>query len=236
MGYYGYGYYFDPTYFLVLIGAVLCIWAQARVSSTYNRYSRVLSRTGMTGAQAAQRILQLSGIYDVRIEHVGGKLTDHYDPVNKVLRLSDTVYGSTSVAAIGVAAHECGHAVQHDKGYAPLQFRSALVPVANIGSKAGIPLILLGALLGMNQTLIHIGIWVFALAVLFQLVTLPVEFNASGRALAMLGDYGMLDRDETKGCRKVLQAVALTYVAAAASAILQLLRLVLLFGGNRRRD
>ena len=229
MGYYGYGYYFDPTYFLVLIGAVLCIWAQARVSSTYNRYSRVLSRTGMTGAQAAQRILQLSGIYDVRIEHVGGKLTDHYDPVNKVLRLSDTVYGSTSVAAIGVAAHECGHAVQHDKGY-------ALVPVANIGSKAGIPLILLGALLGMNQTLIHIGIWVFALAVLFQLVTLPVEFNASGRALAMLGDYGMLDRDETKGCRKVLQAAALTYVAAAASAILQLLRLVLLFGGNRRRD
>ena len=236
MGYYGYGYYFDPTYFLVLIGAVLCIWAQARVSSTYNRYSRVLSRIGMTGAQAAQRILQLSGIYDVRIEHVGGKLTDHYDPVNKVLRLSDTVYGSTSVAAIGVAAHECGHAVQHDKGYAPLQFRSALVPVANIGSKAGIPLILLGALLGMNQTLIHIGIWVFALAVLFQLVTLPVEFNASGRALAMLGDYGMLDRDETKGCRKVLQAAALTYVAAAASAILQLLRLVLLFGGNRRRD
>ena len=236
MGYYGYGYYFDPTYFLVLIGAVLCIWAQARVSSTYNRYSRVLSRTGMTGAQAAQRIQQLSGIYDVRIEHVGGKLTDHYDPVNKVLRLSDTVYGSTSVAAIGVAAHECGHAVQHDKGYAPLQFRSALVPVANIGSKAGIPLILLGALLGMNQTLIHIGIWVFALAVLFQLVTLPVEFNASGRALAMLGDYGMLDRDETKGCRKVLQAAALTYVAAAASAILQLLRLVLLFGGNRRRD
>ncbi len=236
MGYYGYGYYFDPTYFLVLIGAVLCIWAQARVSSTYNRYSRVLSRTGMTGAQAAQRILQLSGIYDVRIEHVGGKLTDHYDPANKVLRLSDTVYGSTSVAAIGVAAHECGHAVQHDKGYAPLQFRSALVPVANIGSKAGIPLILLGALLGMNQTLIHIGIWVFALAVLFQLVTLPVEFNASGRALAMLGDYGMLDRDETKGCRKVLQAAALTYVAAAASAILQLLRLVLLFGGNRRRD
>ena len=236
MGYYGYGYYFDPTYFLVLIGAVLCIWAQARVSSTYNRYSRVLSRTGMTGAQAAQRILKLSGIYDVRIEHVGGKLTDHYDPVNKVLRLSDTVYGSTSVAAIGVAAHECGHAVQHDKGYAPLQFRSALVPVANIGSKAGIPLILLGALLGMNQTLIHIGIWVFALAVLFQLVTLPVEFNASGRALAMLGDYGMLDRDETKGCRKVLQAAALTYVAAAASAILQLLRLVLLFGGNRRRD
>lgn len=236
MGYYGYGYYFDPTYFLVLIGAVLCIWAQARVQSTYSKYSKVLSRTGMTGAQAAQRILQMSGIYDVRIEHIGGNLTDHYDPSNKVLRLSDTVYGSSSVAAIGVAAHECGHAVQHDKGYAPLQFRSALVPVANIGSKAGIPLIILGAFLGMNQTLIHIGIWVFALAVLFQVVTLPVEFNASGRALAMLGDYGMLDRDETAGCRKVLRAAALTYVAAAASSILQLLRLVLLFGGNRRRD
>lgn len=236
MGYYGFGYYFDPTYFLVLIGAVFCIWAQARVSSTYSKYSKVMSRTGMTGAQAAQRILQLSGIYDVRIEHVAGNLTDHYDPSNKVLRLSDSVYGSPSVAAIGVAAHECGHAVQHDKGYAPLRFRSALVPVANIGSKAGIPLILLGALLGMNQTLIHIGIWVFALAVLFQVVTLPVEFNASGRALAMLGDYGMLDRDETNGCRKVLKAAALTYVAAAASAILQLLRLVLLFGNDRRRD
>ena len=236
MGYYGYGYYFDPTYFLVLIGVVLCIWAQARVQSTYSKYSKVLSRTGMTGAQAAQRILQMSGIYDVRIEHIGGNLTDHYDPSNKVLRLSDTVYGSSSVAAIGVAAHECGHAVQHDKGYAPLQFRSALVPVANIGSKAGIPLIILGAFLGMNQTLIHIGIWVFALAVLFQVVTLPVEFNASGRALAMLGDYGMLDRDETAGCRKVLRAAALTYVAAAASAVLQLLRLVILFGGDRRRD
>lgn len=237
MGHYGYyGYYFDPTYFLVLIGAVLCIWAQMRVSSTYNKYARVRSRTGMTGAQAAQRILQMSGIYDVRIEQVGGSLTDHYDPTHKVLRLSDTVYGSTSVAAIGVAAHECGHAVQHDKGYAPLRIRSALVPAANIGSRAGIPLILLGALLGMNQTLIQIGIWVFALAVLFQVVTLPVEFNASGRALAMLDGYGMLERDEVKGCKKVLQAAALTYVAAAASAILQLLRLVLLFGRKSSRD
>ncbi len=237
MGHYGYyGYYFDPTYILVLIGAVLCLWAQARVSSTYKKYSRVRSRSGLTGAAAAQRILQMSGIYDVRIEHVRGELTDHYDPANKVLRLSDSVYGSNSIAAIGVAAHECGHAVQHDKGYAPLSVRTALVPAANIGSKAGIPLILLGALLGMNQLLIQIGIWVFALAVLFQVVTLPVEFNASGRALAMLGDYGMLERDETSGCRKVLSAAALTYVAAAASAILQLLRLVLLFGNNRNRD
>lgn len=236
MGYYRYGYYFDPTYFLVLIGAVLCIAAQARVSSTYNKFSRVRSRTGMTGAEAAQKILQMSGIYDVRIEHVGGSLTDHYDPTKKVLRLSDTVYGSDSLAAIGVAAHECGHAVQHNKGYAPLQIRSTLVPAANIGSKAGIPLIILGAILGMNQVLIQIGIWVFALAVLFQVVTLPVEFNASGRALAMLGDYGMMANDEVRSCRKVLSAAALTYVAAAASAILQLLRLVLLFGGNRRRD
>lgn len=234
---YGYsGYGFDSTYLLVLIGAVLCIWAQMRVKSTYKKYARVRSRSGMTGAQAAQRILQLSGIYDVRIEHVRGELTDHYDPSGKVLRLSDSVYGSDSIAAIGVAAHECGHAVQHDKGYAPLNFRTALVPVANIGSRIGIPIIILGAILSMNQPLIHIGIWVFALAVLFQLVTLPVEYNASGRALAMLGNYGMLAQDEVKGCRKVLSAAALTYVAAAATAVLQLLRLILLFGGGRRRD
>lgn len=235
MGHYGfYGFYFDPTYWLVLIGAILCLYAQARVSSAYSKYSRVRSRSGLTGAQAAQRILDLSGIYDVRIERIGGSLTDHYDPANKVLRLSDSVYGASSIAAIGVAAHECGHAVQHQQGYAPLKIRSALVPAANIGSKAGIPIIILGALLGMNQVLIQIGIWVFALAVLFQVVTLPVEFNASGRALAMLGDYGMMEQDEVRGCRKVLKAAALTYVAAAASAILQLLRLVLLFG--RRND
>ena len=234
MGHYGYyGYYFDPTYMLVLIGAVLCLYAQMRVNSTYSKYAKVRSRTGRPGAQAAPKILGMSGIFDVRIEHVGGRLTDHYDPAHKVLRLSDAVYGSTSIAAIGVAAHECGHAVQHQREYGPLKIRSALVPAANIGSRAGIPLIILGAVLGMNQMLIQIGIWVFALAVLFQVVTLPVEFNASGRALAMLGDYGMMERDEVSGCRKVLHAAALTYVAAAASAILQLLRLVLLFG---RRD
>lgn len=235
MGYY-YGYYFDPTYILVLIGAVLCLAAQAKVSMTYGKYEKVRSRTGMTGAQAAQRILEMSGIYDVRIERVSGRLTDHYDPTGKVLRLSDATYASGSVAAIGVAAHECGHAVQHHKGYGPLRLRSALVPAANIGSKAGIPLIILGALLGMNQILIQIGIWVFALAVLFQVVTLPVEFDASKRALAMLDGYGLMDREETAGCRKVLSAAALTYVAAAATAILQLLRLVLLFGGDKRRD
>lgn len=239
MRHYGgyYGMYFDPTYWLVIIGAILCIVAQLRVSSTFKKYSRVRSRSGMTGAQAAQRILELSGIYDVRVEHIRGELTDHYDPSAKVLRLSDATYGSDSVAAIGVAAHECGHAVQHHKSYAPLKIRTALVPAANIGSKLGIPIILLGALLGMNQMFIQIGIWVFALAVLFQVVTLPVEFNASGRALSMLGSYGLMGDEETRGCRKVLSAAALTYVAAAASSILQLFRLVLLFGNNdRRRD
>lgn len=232
-----YGYYYDSTYILVIIGALLCIFAQLKIQTTFKKYSKVMSRSGMTGAQAAQRILQLSGIYDVRIEHIRGELTDHYDPSSKVLRLSDSVYGSNSIAAIGVAAHECGHAVQHNKGYAPLKIRSALVPAANIGSKLGIPIILIGVILGMNQLFIQIGIWVFALAVLFQVVTLPVEFNASGRALNMLGGYGLMENDETKGCRKVLSAAALTYVAAAASSILQLLRLILLYGnnGNRRR-
>lgn len=237
MRYYGgyYGMYFDPTYLLVIIGALLCIFAQMKVSSTFHKYAKVRSRSGLTGAQAAQRILELSGIYDVRVEHIAGELTDHYDPSSKVLRLSDAAYGSTSIAAIGVAAHECGHALQHNKGYAPLKIRTALVPAANIGSKLGIPIILLGVLFGMNQLLIQIGIWVFALAVLFQVVTLPVEFNASGRALSMLGGYGLMENDETRGCRKVLNAAALTYVAAAASSILQLLRLILLFGNNNKR-
>lgn len=228
--------YFDPTYLLVIIGALLCIFAQMRVSMTFKKYSKVRSRSGLTGAQAAQRILELSGIYDVRVEHIRGELTDHYDPSSKVLRLSDATYASTSVAAIGVAAHECGHALQHNKGYAPLSFRTALVPAANIGSKLGIPIILLGVFFGMNQLFIQIGIWVFAIAVLFQVVTLPVEFNASGRALSMLGNYGLMENDETRGCRKVLSAAALTYVAAAASSILQLLRLILLFGNNSRRN
>lgn len=237
MRYYGgfYGFYFDPTYWLVIIGAVLCILAQTRVGSTFRKYAKVRSRSGMTGAQAAQRILELSGIYDVRVEYIKGELTDHYDPKAKVVRLSQSTYGSNSIAAIGVAAHECGHALQHNKGYAPLKIRTALVPAANIGSKLGIPIILLGVLFGMNQLFIQIGIWVFALAVLFQVVTLPVEYNASSRALAMLGDYGLMENEETQGCRKVLSAAALTYVAAAASSILQLLRLILLFGNNNRR-
>ncbi len=230
-----YGYYMDWTYILVLIGAIFSIIASAKVNSTFNKYQRVRSTTGFTGAQAAERILNQNGIYDVSIEHIGGNLTDHYDPRTKVLRLSDATYASQSVAAIGVAAHECGHALQHKENYAPLKLRSTIVPVANIGSRLGIPIILLGVLLGYNYLLVQIGIWTFSLAVLFQIVTLPVEFNASNRALRMLGQYGILGEEELSKTRKVLSAAAMTYVAAAAASILQLLRLVLLFG-RRDRD
>lgn len=228
-------YYMDWTYILVLIGAVLSMIASARVNSTFQKYSKVRSMTGMTGAEAAQRILQYNGIYDVQVQHVSGSLTDHYNPRDKTLNLSDSVYGSCSVAAVGVAAHECGHAIQHKENYGPLSIRSALVPAANIGSKLGIPIILIGVLLSYNSILIQIGIWVFSLAVLFQIVTLPVEFNASSRAVACLDQYGILAGEEVQSCRKVLKAAALTYVAAAASAILSLLRLILLFG-RRRND
>ncbi|MDE6891343.1 MAG: zinc metallopeptidase [Lachnospiraceae bacterium] len=229
-----FGYYYDPTYILVLIGAVLCILASSRVNSTYAKYARVRARGGMTGAEAAQRILSMSGINDVRIEHVSGNLTDHYDPSGKVLRLSDSVYASKSVAAIGVAAHECGHALQHKEGYFPLKFRSALVPAANIGSKLGLPLVIVSLVMGLGP-LARIGVWVFAIAVLFQIVTLPVEFNASNRALRMVESYGIMNTDEVDDCKRVLGAAALTYVAAAASSVLQLLRLLILTG-NRRRD
>jgi len=236
MPYYGYGFYYDPTYFLVLIGVILTVAASAKVNSTYSKYARVRSMTGMTGAQAAERILYYAGIRDVRIEHVRGNLTDHYDPSTKTVRLSDATYNSPSVAAVGVAAHECGHVLQHYEGYAPLKLRTTLVPAANIGSRLGIPIILIGILLGANSTLVTIGIWVFSLAVLFQVVTLPVEFNASHRAVQILDRQGILAGEEVKQCRKVLNAAALTYVAAAAASILQLLRLVLLFGGRDRRD
>lgn len=231
-----YGYYFDPTYLLVIIGAVICMLASASLNSTYAKYAQVRAMSGLTGAETAERILHYSGIYDVSIEHVTGKLTDHYDPTHKVLRLSDTTYNARSVAAIGVAAHECGHAVQHAKGYVPLTIRKSLVPVVNIGSNLSWPLILIGIIMGYNSTLINLGIIMFSLAVLFQLVTLPVEFNASGRALVLLRDTGILYEDEVHSARKVLKAAALTYVAGAASTILQLLRLVLLFGGRRRDD
>ena len=234
---YGYGYGLDPTMILVLIGVLLSLWAQGRVNSAFRKYGRVRSRTGMTGAEAARRLLHSQGIYDVTIEHISGSLTDHYDPRSKVLRLSDAVYGSDSVAAVSVAAHECGHAMQDNEDYAPLRFRSALVPVANFGSQLSWPLILIGVVFGgLGSPLVQIGILMFTLAVLFQLVTLPVEFNASGRAIKLLDSQGILLAEEVSGTKKVLSAAALTYVAAAAASILQLLRLIILFGGRNRRD
>lgn len=231
-----YGYYFDPTYILIIIAAIISLIAQWRVNSAFSKYSRVASMSGMTGAQAARMILQSNGINDVSVQRISGKLTDHYNPSTKVLNLSESVYGSTSVAAIGVAAHECGHAIQHARGYFPLSLRTALVPVANIGSQLSWVFIIVGAILSFNQTLITIGIIMFSAAVLFQLVTLPVEFNASARALEQLESNGILYMDEVSQTRKVLSAAALTYVAAAATAILQLLRLIILFGGRGRRD
>lgn len=231
-----YGYYFDPTYILIIIAAIISLIAQWRVNSAFSKYSRVASMSGMTGAQAARMILQSNGINDVSVQRISGKLTDHYNPSTKVLNLSESVYGSTSVAAIGVAAHECGHAIQHARGYFPLSLRTALVPVANIGSQLSWVFIIVGAILSFNQTLITIGIIMLSAAVLFQLVTLPVEFNASARALEQLESNGILYRDEVSQTRKVLSAAALTYVAAAATAILQLLRLIILFGGRGRRD
>lgn len=231
-----YGYYFDPTYILIIIAAIISLIAQWRVNSAFSKYSRVASMSGMTGAQAARMILQSNGINDVSVQRISGKLTDHYNPSTKVLNLSESVYGSTSVAAIGVAAHECGHAIQHARGYFPLSLRTALVPVANIGSQLSWVFIIVGAILSFNQTLITIGIIMFSAAVLFQLVTLPVEFNASARALEQLESNGILYRDEVSQTRKVLSAAALTYVAAAATAILQLLRLIILFGRRGRRD
>lgn len=235
---YGFYTFWDPTYFLVIIGAVICLLASARVRTTFNKYQRVRSMSGLTGAEAAERILRSAGIYDVVVRHIQGNLNDHYDPRNKTLSLSDSVYNSTSVAAIGVAAHECGHAIQHQKAYAPLAIRSALVPVANFGSMLAWPLILIGLLFsrGSGSLLITIGIICFSAAVLFQLVTLPVEFNASGRAVRILGSLGLLGDEELRQTRKVLSAAALTYVASAAAAILQLLRLVILFGGRRSDD
>lgn len=235
---YGFYSFWDPTYFLVIIGAVICLIASARVKTTFAKYQRVRSMSGLTGAQAAERILHSAGIYDVVIHHIQGNLNDHYDPRNKTLSLSDSVYNSASVAAIGVAAHECGHAIQHQKAYAPLSIRSAIVPVANLGSMLAWPLILIGLLFSRNSgsMLITAGILCFSLAVLFQLITLPVEFNASGRAIRVLGSLGILGDEEIRQTRKVLSAAALTYVASAAASILQLLRLILLFGGRRSDD
>lgn len=228
--------YFDYTYLLVVIGAAICMVASARVNSTFNKYSKYQSMSGMTGAQAAQAILQNAGIYDVAVQHVSGNLTDHYNPKTKTVNLSDSVYNSRSVAAVGVAAHECGHVLQHASGYFPITLRSTLVPVANFGSTLAWPLILIGLLFQNNMSvlLIDLGIAFFSFAVLFHLVTLPVEFNASSRALKQLETQRILQPQELVYTRRVLKSAAFTYVASAASAILQLLRIVLLFGGRRR--
>ena len=232
-GYYG---FFDPTMILLLIGTVLSVLASSWVNSTFSRYSRVRSATGMTGEEAARRILQSQGIYDVSVRPVSGELTDHYNPATKTVNLSENVFRSASVAAIGVAAHECGHAIQDNLGYVPLRMRAAIVPVANFGSKLSWPLILLGMFMGGNNLLIQIGIWMFLTVVLFQLISLPVEFNASRRAVGLVDQLGILSGQEVQQTKSVLSAAALTYVATAAAFILQLLRLIILFGGNRRRD
>lgn len=227
MYYWGY----DSTYILLIIGMLISCVASARMNQAYNKYRTVPSRSGMTGAQAARRILQAAGIYDVQIGEVAGKLSDHYDPSSKRVNLSSEVYHGSSLAAVGVAAHECGHAIQHAVQYAPLNFRTAIVPLANIGSSLSWPIFLLGLLTSIGP-LVTVGILMFSLAVLFQLITLPVEFNASRRALVMLKSTGILGEQEVKGAKTVLSAAALTYVAALFAAILQLLRLVAL---SRRR-
>lgn len=224
--------YFDSTYYLVIVGVIISLVASARVRRTFERFNKVRNQAGLTGAQAAQKILRDAGLFEVRVEHVAGNLSDHYDPRRKVLSLSDSTFHSASVAAVGVAAHECGHAIQHAEHYAPLTLRGALVPAANFGSMLAWPLIVIGFFINSRSStlLINIGIIAFSLAVLFQLVTLPVEYNASGRALRILSDTGMLSAEELKGTNAVLKAAALTYVAATAASILQLLRILMLTG------
>lgn len=228
-----YYYYFDPTYVLVIIGIVLSMIASANVNGSFRKYSRMFSQRGIRAEQAAEMILRNAGIHDVSIQRISGNLTDHYDPRSKILRLSDSVYGSTSVSAIGVAAHECGHAIQHAHGYVPLKLRGAIVPVVNFASRLSMPLILAGLILGFMQ-LAQIGVILFSAVLIFQLVTLPVEFNASRRAIRVLDGTGILYGNEVTGAKRVLRAAALTYVASVLSTALQLFRLVLLV--NRRRD
>lgn len=235
-GLYGYGSYFDPTYILVIIGFLLSILATGYVNSTMAKYRKIHSSTGLSGAEAAERILARNGIYSVHVECLGSSGGDHYDPRTCTVRLSNEVYNGRSITAIAVAAHECGHAIQHEENYLPMAVRSALVPVVNFASTISMPLILLGVVLSWNPLLIQIGIWAFAAAVLFQVVTLPVEFNASFRAVRVIAENGLLTEHENRGCKKVLRAAAFTYVAGAAATALQLVRLILLFGGGKRRD
>ena len=232
--------YFDWTYIVLVLPCVLfSLWASNSVNSTFQKYSSQFSRRGITGAQAAERVLRANGVSGVRIERVSGNLTDHFDPSTNVIRLSDSVYGNTSTAAIGVACHEAGHAVQYAQSYAPIKLRAAIIPITNIGSKLAMPLILIGLLLavfeGLSYTFVYLGIACFGLSLVFQLITLPVEFNASRRALSAIESGEILTKEEQKGARKTLTAAAMTYVAATAVALAQLLRLILIFG-RRRRD
>ena len=233
-------YYFDWTYIvLVLPCIILSLWASSNVNNTFNRYSKQFSIRRITGAQAAQRVLSANGVNGVRIERVSGNLTDHFDPKTNVIRLSDRVYDSTSTAAIGVACHEAGHAVQYAQNYAPIKLRAAVIPATNLGSKLAMPLILIGVLLSasleISYSLVYLGIACFGLSLVFQLITLPVEFNASRRAMRAIADVNMLTEEEQRGAKKTLTAAALTYVAATAVALSQLLRLLVIFGGGRRR-
>lgn len=227
--------YWDRTILILIPGLILGLLAQFSVKSAYAKYSRMFSSAGLTGADAARRILAANGVYDVSVERVAGTLSDHYDPRSRVLRLSDGVYASSSLAALGVAAHEAGHACQHNSSYVPLNIRNAMAPVVSIGSNAVFPILLLGMFVG-NQTLLNVAIILYFFVVLFQLVTLPVEFNASRRALTSLETGGLLTREELPGARRMLRAAAMTYVAAALSSMLQLLRLFLLFGNRRRNN
>ncbi len=229
------GFYYDSTYILVLIGALIVLAAQTGVKSAFQKYSKVLSTSGMTGADAARKALHDNGIYDVSVQHISGTLTDHFNPATKTVNLSDSVYGGSTVAAIAVACHECGHAMQHNEEYFPLKVRSALVPAANIGSKAGIPILIAGLIFSFHP-IIFIGIILFTFGVAFQVVTLPVEFDASARALEYMKGSGIVSEGELDGSKKVLRAAALTYVASAASAILSLLRLILLSRNSRRNN
>lgn len=228
-------FYWDPTYILVLIGLAISLAASGMVNSAMRKYHQVPNTTGITGAECARRILDNEGLYHVQVEDLGSREGDHFDPAANTVRLSSQNYHGRSVTAMSVAAHECGHAIQHAQEYTPIKIRTALVPVVNIGSHASMPLILLGVVLSWNHVLIQLGIIAFSLTVVFQLATLPVEFNASSRALERLERYGIVTRQENRGCRKVLSAAAMTYVAGTLAAVLQLLRLVLLFGGDRRR-
>ena len=233
--------FFDWTYLIIVMPFVLLsLWASSNVNSTFKKYANQYSTRRITGAQAAQRVLSANGVSGVRIERVKGNLTDHYDPKGNVIRLSDSVYDATSTAAIGVACHEAGHAVQYAHNYAPIKLRAAIVPITNIGSRLAMPLILLGLVLAFLENFSYIfvyaGIACFGLSVVFQLVTLPVEFNASRRAMVAIEEAGLLTSEEQKGARKTLTAAALTYVAATAVALAQLLRLLILFGGRRRDD